>query len=81
MTTHTASSEPKEIKGPTLQCPQSTLDELFTEQAAINSTSIAFEFENKQVTYSELNKTIDTIVDLFVEQVNKKPDEIPVVYK
>lgn len=56
---------------------QSTLHELFAEQAEMFPNLIALEFEDKQLTHNKLNKTIDRTVDLFLEQVDKTPDEIP----
>jgi len=70
-----------EISGPKMAYSNSKIQGLFKERAEIYPNSIAFEFEDQQVTRNELNKTTDTIVDLFFEQVGKTPDDIPVVYK
>jgi non-ribosomal peptide synthetase component E (peptide arylation enzyme) len=70
-----------EMSGLKMAYPNSTIQGLFKEHAEIYPNSIALEFEDKQVTYNELNKTTDTIVDLFLEQVDKTTDEIPIVYK
>jgi amino acid adenylation domain-containing protein len=50
-----------EITGPKAHYPKSTLHELFTVRAKISPDSIAIEFEDKQFTYAELNKTINQI--------------------
>ena len=70
-----------EMSGPKMAYPNSTIQCHFRKQAEIYPNSIALECEDKQVTYNELNKTTDTIVDLFLEQVDKTTDEIPIVYK
>ncbi len=70
-----------EISGPKMAYPNSTIQGLFKERAEIYPNSIALEFEDNQLTCNKLNKTIDTTIDLFLEQVNKIPNEVPVVYK
>jgi hypothetical protein len=41
-----------EISGPKMAYPNSTIQGLFKEQAEIYPNSIAFEFEDQQVTYN-----------------------------
>ncbi|MGQ7947206.1 amino acid adenylation domain-containing protein [Flavobacterium sp. WC2509] len=48
--------------------PESTLHELFAEQAEMFSNSIALEFDQKQITYSELAKMINQMANYFLAQ-------------
>lgn len=48
-----------EISGPKMVYPKSTLHELFAKQAEMFPTAIALEFEDKQITYSDLSIMIN----------------------
>ena len=48
--------------------PKSDLQELFAKQAEMFPNSIALEFENKQVTYSELAKMTNQMANYFLSQ-------------
>jgi len=67
-----------EIRGSKMDYPKSTLHELFAEQAEMFPNSIALEFENKQVTYSELAKMINQMANYLWSQ-GLRPGQIVAV--
>lgn len=58
--------------------PKSTLHELFTERAQTNPNAIAIEYENKQVSYSELAEKINQIANYLWNQ-GLRPSQIVAV--
>lgn len=57
-----------EISWTKMKYPNSTLHELFAKQAEIYPDSIAFEFEDEQLTYSELAKMTNQLAHYFLSQ-------------
>jgi amino acid adenylation domain-containing protein len=68
MITPTSNSSEKGIKGPAMQYPQSTLHELFAEQARTHPDFIALEFEDKQLTYNELSAMVNQMANYLWSQ-------------
>ena len=71
-------SKDDEINGIKMVYPKSTLHELFAEQAEMFPNSIALEFENKQITYSELAKMINQMANYLWSQ-GLRPGQIVAV--
>jgi amino acid adenylation domain-containing protein len=67
-----------EIRGPKMSYPKSTLHELFAKQAEIFPNSIALEFEDKQITYSDLNIMTNQMANYFWSQ-GLRPGQIVAV--
>ncbi|HQK40839.1 MAG TPA: AMP-binding protein, partial [Flavobacterium alvei] len=61
-------SSKNEICGAKMVYPKSTLHELFALQAEILPNAIAIEFNNKQLTYNELEKTINQMANYLWSQ-------------
>jgi amino acid adenylation domain-containing protein len=66
------------IKGTEMMFPKNSLYELFAEQAAISPNSIAIEFENRQLTYAELDKMINQLANYLWAQ-GMRPGQIVAV--
>lgn len=71
-------SENNKISVTRMAYPKSTLHELFAEQAEMFPNSIALEFENKQITYSELAKMINQMANYLWTQ-GLRPGQIVAV--
>ncbi|TRX27556.1 amino acid adenylation domain-containing protein [Flavobacterium franklandianum] len=67
-----------EIRGPQMAYPNSTIHDLFTEQSEIHPNSIALEFEDKQVSYAELNTIANQMANYFWSQ-GLRPGQIVAV--
>ncbi len=57
-----------QISGPKMAYPKSTLHELFAKQSKISPKAIALEFEDKQITYGELNTMINQVANYLWSQ-------------
>ena len=71
-------SKNHEINGIKMVYPKSTLHELFAEQSEKFPNSIAIEYENKQLTYSELAKMINQMANYLWSQ-GLRPGQIVAV--
>lgn len=57
-----------EIRGLKMSYPKSSLYELFADRVEMNPNAIALEYEDKQVTYGELGKTINQMANYLWSQ-------------
>lgn len=64
----TSTNLENEIRGLNMSYPKSTLHELFTARAEMNPNAIALEFNESQLTYTELSATINQMANYLWSQ-------------